>query len=125
MKQQFEQFNGQNADREPQQTTTEPANTQEESQSDECEQTETPITIKRETGRNLFEDKERQSKTQSRKVQFKKGTSSPPPSKDHPNMIRTIDGKMLIPHSHLKKSEKQGNIKQSYRKKHGTSNQNS
>ena len=44
-----EQFNGQNADREPQQTTTEPANTQEEAQSDEYEQTETPISIKRET----------------------------------------------------------------------------
>ena len=114
---QFEQFNGQNADREPQQTTTEPANTQEEAQSDEYEQIETPISIKRETGRNLFEDNERQSKTQPRKVQFKKGTRSPPPAnKDHPHMVRTIDGKMLIPHPHLKKSEKQSNIKQSYRK---------
>ena len=109
---QFEQFNGQNADREPQQSTTEPANTQEEAQSDEYEQTETPISIKRETGRNLFEDNERQSKTQPRKVQFKKGTRSPPPAnKDHPHMVRTIDGKMLIPHSHLKKSEKRRNRK--------------
>ena len=73
--------------------------------------------MKSETGRNLFEDNERQSKTQSQKVQFKKGTrSSPPASKDHPHMIRTIDGKMMIPHLHLKKSEKQSNIEQSYRK---------
>ena len=62
------------------------------------------LSVKR---RNLFEDNERQSKTQPRKVQFKKGTRSPPPAnKDQPHMVRTIDGKMLIPHSHLKKSEK-------------------